>query len=62
MHPHPGSGYPGSVRVMPHNEPALVSGSRNSDHKGTAAFGSFGGTCEGLRRKTQEELINHVDT
>lgn len=49
---------------MPHNELALVSGSRNSDHKGTAVFGSFGGTCEGLRRKTrqQEELINHVDT
>lgn len=69
MQPHPGSGdldpnYPGSMRVMPHNELALVSGSRNSDHKGTAVFGSFGGTCEGLRRKTQqqEELINHVDT
>lgn len=55
MRPHPGSGdldpsYPGSVRVMPHNELALVSGSRNSEHKGTAVFGSFGGTSEGLRR------------
>lgn len=36
---------------MPHNELALVSESRNSDHKGTIVFGSLGGTCEGLWKK-----------
>lgn len=53
LHPHPGSGdldlsYLGSVRVMPHNELALVSGVGILATKRTTVFGFLGGTSEGL--------------